>query len=56
MAITICRGVLDDISEVAQIKLFALMNFSKSTVRFRDETIELGHFSGCGFTMRLIKA
>ena len=33
------RGFLDDISEIAQIKLFVLMNFSRSTDCVREEKI-----------------
>ncbi|OFC59623.1 hypothetical protein BBW68_14995 [Candidatus Erwinia dacicola] len=37
---TIGRGFLDDVSEVAQIKLFVLMKFIRSTGWFREEPIE----------------
>ena len=37
---TIGRGFLDDVSEVAQIKLVSLMKFIRSTGWFREEPIE----------------
>lgn len=53
---TIGGGFLYDVSEVAQIKLFVLMNLIRETEWFREHIVECGNFSLDGFTLSLLKA
>ena len=53
---TIDRRFPEDVSEVAQIKLFVQMTYIRSTGWFRRETIESGDISPGGIIMGFLNA